>query len=246
MGKRVYSTTEVDVGGTRIKVRQVLLQGKDIVPQQVAAATVSARMWFDLAMPRYLSHAGVARITPEFRFCFHCDPEPQYVNTVMSVLGTIRSALNRPFAVKVLDMNDGTLGYVSRRYSGCVQQVMGVQQFDKDDDLIHSRGEMHLARSVLKTGDVAGVTLIHEAGHKFANLRDHGWRGYFDSQFNGYEDNTLPAHECLYNADSYAVFVYLLANPELARRRIPSYIRAQNRAAAAADDNLEGLHNLFG
>jgi hypothetical protein len=118
-------------------------------------------------------------------------------------------------------------------------------QYDADDDLIHNRGEMHLAASIMRTGDTAAVILIHEAGHKYANLRDHGWSGYFASDYTGYEDNNLSWQQCLVNADSYAVFAYLVANPALAKRRVPRLVRSAERAAADRDDALAGLGNLF-
>jgi hypothetical protein len=187
-------------------------------------------------------------LAPVFRFCFHTNPLPENTNIVYSVLQTIDGALQASFGVKVIDMEGGTLGYVTRRYTGCVQQVGGALQYDKDDNLIHNRGEMHIAKSILQNGDTLAVTLIHEAGHKYANLRDHGWRGYFSTDYAGYEQNTLPWQQCMVNADSYAVFVYLMANPSLARQRVPGLVRGAQRAAnaAAGDEALEGVGNLFG
>jgi hypothetical protein len=230
-------------GGTEIKVRQVLLKGSDRVPERVAAATIAARLWMNLARPQYLTRQNVAIMEPVFRFCFHSDATPERLNLVLSGIQTIDFALQRPFAVKVLGGQGGTLGYVKRYYSGCVQQTMGVHQFDSAGDLIHHRGEVHISKDILSNGDQAAITLIHEFGHKYANLRDHGWAGYFKSDSSGYEENTLSWQQCLVNADSYALFVYFLANPALAQRRIPGLIRAARRANAT-DDALD-LGNLF-
>jgi hypothetical protein len=243
--KRIYTTTKIRAGGTELKVRQVLLHGSNRVPERVAAATVSARAWMTLARPHYLIQQTIDAMQPIFRFCFHADATPERLNTVRGVLQTIDTALQRPFAVKVLGDQGNTLGYVKRYYSGCVEQTMGVYQFDADDDLVHHRGEVHIAKGILSNGDQAAITLIHEFGHKFANLRDHGDAGYFKSDSSGYEDNTLTWQQCMVNADSYALFVYFLANPELAKQRVPGLIRNARAAAAGQDDGDWGLGNLF-
>jgi hypothetical protein len=243
--KRVYTTTKIIAGGTELKVRQVLMDGDKRVPERIAAATVSARMWMNLARPHYLTQASINLMQPIFRFCFHADATPERRNIVLSVLQTIDSALQRPFAVKVLGGQGGTLGYVKRYYSGCVQATMGVMQYDSDGDLVHHRGEVHISRDILSNGDQAAITLIHEFGHKYANLRDHGWAGYFKSDSSGYEENRLTWQQCMVNADSYALFVYFLANPHLARMRVPGLRRDARRAAAAQDQDLN-LGDLFG
>jgi hypothetical protein len=184
-------------------------------------------------------------LQPVFRFCFHTDANPANVSTVWSVLNTIRGALTRPFAVKVLKAGDGTCGYVTRYYTGCVQMISGTRNYDASDNLIHSRGEIHISSSILNNGDLTAVTLIHEAGHKFASLRDHGWAGYFSTDYKGYEENRLSWQQCMVNADSYAVFVFLVSNPELARKRVPGLVRADRRAAAQEED-YSGISNLFG
>jgi hypothetical protein len=242
--KRVYTTSKVMAGGTELKVRQVLLKGDSRVPERVAAATVSARLWMNLARPHYLTQQTIDVMQPIFRFCFHADATPERRDIVRSVLQTIDAALQRPFAVKVLGDQGGTLGYVRRYYSGCVQQTMCMLQFDADDDLVHHRGEVHLSRDVLSIGDQGAITLIYAFGHKYANLRDHGWAGYFKSDSSGYEENRLTWQQCMVNADSYALFVYFLANPKLASMRVPGLMRGDRRAAAGNDDL--NLGDLFG
>lgn len=241
--KNVYTTTKVRAGGTELKVRQVLFKGNDRVPERVAAATISARAWMNSARPQYLIQQTIDDMQAIFRFCFHADATPERRNIVRSVLQTIDSALQRDFAVKVLGGQGSTLGYVTRYYTGCIQQTMSVYQYDADDDLVHRRGEVHISRGILSNGDQAAITLIHEFGHKFANLRDHGWAGYFKSDSSGYEDNTLTWKQCMVNADSYALFVYFLANPALAKRCVPGLTRKAG-SAPDQDDNWE-LGNLF-
>ena len=243
---RIYKTTDIMAGGVRVSVRQVLGSGDSRIPQIIAAATVTAQHWLALVIPSRGSAQYKELIDPIFRFCFHTDAGSNNTNIVFSVLQTIRSAISQPFGVKVIDMRGGTIGYVTRYYSGCIQQAGGGYQYDEDDDVIHRRGEIHLRKGILGDGDLTAVTLIHEAGHKFANLRDHGDAGYFKSNYQGYEDNTLSWQQCMYNADSYAVFTYLVANPALAKKRVPGLIRGARRAESqAAGDDYSSIGNLF-
>lgn len=219
--KHIYTTTKVMAGGTELKVRQVLFKGNDGVPERVAAATLSARQWMSLARPHYLIRQTLDAVDPVFNFCFHEDPTPERFNTVRSVLETIDSALQRGFAVKVLGDQGNTWGYTRGYFSGCIQKTMGVYQYDIDGDLVHHLGEVHLSKDVLANCDQAAITLIHEFGHKFANLRDHGTAGYFKSDSSNYiKKNGLTWEEYMYNADSYAMFVYFMANPVIAKQHI--------------------------
>lgn len=249
--KKPYLTKDVIVGGTKISVRQVMGTGTDIAVQQVAAATATARNWLKTAIPLLPSWQYTEKITPLFRFLFRTEPNPVNTNIVWSVLQNISNSLNRPFAVKVSNRNPSTLGYVTGYYAECVERGGGVYLFDQEDQVLRRQGEIHIYRGTLAKGDVATVTLIHEAGHRFANLEDFGDDGYFTEDYSGLGSYTLPWDKCMRNADSYAAFVYFLANPAAATSRITAALqkradRAASRAAAAGSDDAFNLGDLFG
>lgn len=208
--KRIYKTTTIRPNGVEVSVRQVLGRGKTQVPLAIQDAAVKARLWLSTALiadPRMDSRAASI-----FRHCFRTVGSSADVSTVRAVLTTINHSLSRPYGVKVNMDGEDTLGYVKRSYSGRPHLVNGMHHFDKDGDLITSRGEIHVCLPAIDTGsDMATITLIHEAGHKFANLRDHGDKGYFDENNHTYMANGLDWKEALVNADSYAIYCYKVA-----------------------------------
>ena len=249
--KKLYSTKKVMAGGTQISVRQVVGTGTDIAVQQLAAATVTARQWLQLAIPLLPSWQYTEKITPLFRLLFRTEPTPANMNIVMSVLQNINNGLQRPFAVKISNRDPSTLGYVTGYYAECVERGGGIYLFDQEDQVLRRQGEIHIYRGTLAKGDVATVTLIHEAGHRFANLEDFGDDGYFTEDYSDLHTYILSWEKCLRNADSYAAFVYFLANPAAATMRITEALqkradRAARRAAAAGVDDPLNLGDLFG
>jgi hypothetical protein len=246
LDKKAYVTQSVMVGGTKIEVRQVLGSSTDSAVQAIAAATVTARRWLQLAIPLRSSWQYNRDIAPLFRFFFHTDASPENVNIVWSVLQNINRGLQLPFAVKVSNKNPSTLGYVTGYYAACVNRNGGVYQFDAEDGVLRRQGEIHLFRGILNKGDLATVTLIHEAGHRFGNLEDFGDDGYFTEDYSDLNSYKLPWQECMRNADSYAAFVYFLANPALVKLRLSKLVERANRAAAAANDQDLGIGSLFG
>ncbi|HEV2494029.1 MAG TPA: hypothetical protein VG204_13265 [Terriglobia bacterium] len=244
--KKVYVTKSVMAGGTKIEVRQVLGTSTDSAVQAVAAATVTARRWLQLAIPLRPSWQYNQQITPLFRFFFNADASPENVNIVWAVLQNINNGLQRPFAVKISNNNPSTLGYVTGYYAACVNRDGGIYQFDAEDQVLRRQGEIHIFRGILNKGDLTTVTLVHEAGHRFANLEDFGDEGYFTEDYSGLDSYRLPWQQCMRNADSYAAFVYFLANPALVELRLSKLAKRANRAAAAANDEDLDLGSLFG
>jgi hypothetical protein len=105
---------------------------------------------------------------------------------------------------------------------------------DKDGDQLHSKGEIHIKLSWL-FDENAPRTLIHEAGHKFANLWDVSY--YDRNRPKEYDDPTIDAAGALRNADTYAHFAKTIA--------LIADQRAGKRIAAASGETL-GLSSLFG
>lgn len=244
--KKPYVTKSVTAGGTTIEVRQVLGTSTDSAVQAIAAATVTARRWLQLVIPLRSSWQYNQEIAPLFRFFFHANASPENVNIVWSVLQNVNNGLQRPFAVKISNNNPSTLGYVTGYYAACANRRGGIYLYDAEDQVLRRQGEIHMFRGILNKGDPATVTLIHEAGHRFANLEDFGEEGYFTEDYSDLDSYKLPWQKCMRNADSYAAFVYFLANPALVKLRLTKLAKRANRAAAAANDEDWDIGSLFG
>ena len=216
-------------GSTKIKVRQVLLTGDRSAPQSIIAATLSARNWLQSVIPIRPSNAYEDTIASIFRFFFHEEPTPERTNIVWTVLNLIRQGLEQPFAVKISNTNPRTLGYVKGYWAACSERDGQIYMFDEDKNVMRRKGEIHLYRGMLQKTDITAITLIHEAGHRFANLKDFGNDGYFSEDYSGMESYTLPWGECMRNADSYAAFVYFLANPVFAQTLLTQRLLDSNQ-----------------
>lgn len=244
--KKPYTTTTVRVGGTKIDVRQVLLKGDKMAPQLVAAAVMNARAWLQEVIPLRRSWQYDEKIKPIFRFFFHTDPTPENSNIVWTVLNNINRGLQGSFGIKISRNDPSTLGYVTGYYSECANRNGAIYHYDEDDGVLWRQGEIHMYRGMLSKGDLSTVTLIHEGGHRFAGLEDFGDEGYFTEDYSGMESYTLPWQKCMRNADSYAAFVYFLANPKIAELRLEKLReRAQRKATLGSGYDLEGAFGMF-
>lgn len=210
----IYTTKEVNAGSVRVAVRQRLGHGGAIVPEQIAATVVSARLWLQLALAALRNGTPLTKVC--FQFCFHADPVPEHIQVVENVLRTILRGLSQPLGIKIRDMHGEMSGYVRHVViHGPAHFRNGQVEWDAADDEVQL-GEIHLDRGMLSKGDDAGRMLVHEAGHKFANLNDYGDHGYHYR----FEETKLTWESAKSNADSYAVFVYLMANPHFALARV--------------------------
>jgi hypothetical protein len=204
---KIYGQDTLNVGGTKVLIRQVLLKGSSTLLPIVSDVVASARGWIAAVLPE-LRTGAVFEVRRAFDSCFILPPDTAAaMNTVRTVLSTVGGFIGRELALKIVDEDDH--GYVNRYYGGRIHMVGGVVQYDADDDPIARRGEIHINATTVRDNPVlATITLIHEASHKFSNLRDHGDRGYFHDDLSGYWTPGLTWQEALLNADSYAVFVY--------------------------------------
>lgn len=228
--KRVYTTSEIMVGATKLKVRQILFNADGRAPKELATVTLAARNWLQATIPIRPSDAYEDKIAHLFRFFFHAEPVAENTTIVWSVLNLIRQGLERPFAVKISMSDPDTYGYVSGYpVAACKQRSGKIDHWDADEQVMRRQGEIHLYRDILGKTDHAAVTLIHEAGHRFANLDDFGDEGYFYDDFSDLDDYKLPWDKCMRNAASYASFVYFVANPAHAQTLINKKLLAQNQ-----------------
>jgi hypothetical protein len=207
MVKRIYRSKTINANGTPVIVRQVFGKGDSQARQKMVSIASAAKGWLTHALPECRSNPSPG-VADAYESCFIQPPSSAGMNTVRSVLSQVSSRLTSKYGVKILDDSDA-YGYVSRRYGGRVHLVDGVIQYDEDGDAISSRGEIHLDKTTVLTNPLlATITLIHEATHKFSNLRDFGNQGYFKDDFSGYVAPGLTWNNALRNADSYAIFVY--------------------------------------
>jgi len=219
MHMRVYKTTTVNAGGVPVEVRQVLFFGSSTVPEQVAAVVVAAREWLNRAIHQLISN--ISPLTRDcFRFCFLTDLTPQLTNELHWKLTAIQEGLSNPLGIKVRDLGPDVGGHVRVDESFPVFEDGEVRYPYKNPV-----GEIHLDRKLLLHPNKATWTLIHEAGHKFAKLEDIAYAdGYYDFvvvQRRQFDPHTLYAGNAMRNADCYAMFVCLLAHPEIARAVLP-------------------------
>jgi len=205
---RIYGSETVVIGGTKIKVMQVLLQGQSDLLPVVKDMVTSARGWLLAVLPELRANTDPG-IRAAFNQCYMNPPDlASAMNQAKSILQTLYNNLNGSFALKLLDADDA-VGYVNRYYKGRVHIVGGVIQYDKDGDPIARRGTIHVGIQVAREDPVlATVTLVHEAGHKWVSLQDHADKGYYKDDCSAYCAPGLTWQEALKNADSHAVFVY--------------------------------------
>ena len=261
MGGRVYTTTTIYVMGTKVEVRQPLFKGVNRVPEQVGKLVKQAKTWVpmticDVNQEGFMRDAqndrGLVSVNGmAFRTCFLQNPSHHLLRLLSSRLEATNAGLIRKLAIKVRPMSrvhgsvkvyypmNQTAASFSRRRFGKCSRSDGVSLYDKDGDIIHSLGEIHLDLDSIWDQALGTLTLIHEATHKFANTEDFA---YFKSDLSGYElkrnGQPITAQETLDNADSYATFVTLNVDKKKAERVI-------RRADNATINELEGVAGLF-
>jgi hypothetical protein len=195
-----------------------------------------------------------------FEKIFLQPPTTALLQDIWRVLAVIHARLNAPFAIKVYTQgNSSTMGYVNKYYpisrmfthinSAGVKKTRrsfghlrigrcscndGIILRDIFGSALTGRGDIHVSLETLNSPEGA-LTLIHEAGHKFASLGDVSYM--YDLE---YEDN-INAAGALKNADSYAWFACAAANAGKVAAE-----REKQRAVKAADDGLDGVGALFG
>lgn len=225
---KIYATSEVMAGATRIKVRQVLLTGDASAPPAIVSAATAARSWLQTVIPIRPSDTNDANIAPIFRFFFHAEPSLENTNIVWAVLHLIQQGLEQPFSVKISNSQPTTAGYVKQYWAPCPERDGQIYMWNEDDKTMRRKGEIHVYRGILADTDLTAITLIHEAGHRFANLNDFGKAGYFQEDYSGMDQYDLEWSKCMRNADSYAAFVYFLANPTVANTLITTQMFQSN------------------
>jgi hypothetical protein len=195
-----------------------------------------------------------------FQTLFLQPPDHQVLSTIWAKLVLISAALNAPFALKVYTQTDGTLGYVNKyfpmsrlvahtgsdgksrsrvslgslRFGKCARVDGDVLRDSRFGKALIGRGEVHVAFERLNS-PMGPKTLIHEFGHKFANLADFSYM--YDYR---YADPITSANTLL-NADSYAWLAFLA--PAAAAK---ASVKNQVRSAANVDALDGGLGALFG
>jgi hypothetical protein len=216
---RWYGSDSIKVGTATLYVRQIKFNGTKQVVDRMKPIFESARGWIAAVLPD-LTGTLQGGVRAAFDHCFISPPSfPAAVNTVKAGLTTIRTHLDGTLGIKVLPASgmptQGTCGYVRNYFEGKGEKVDGLVQYrDRDphdmslDVEIKRKGEIHLRKEDVESNPVyAALTLVHEAGHKYANLRDMP-KGYFKKDCVTFQSPGLTWQDALRNADSYACFVY--------------------------------------
>lgn len=103
---------------------------------------------------------------------------------------------------------DGAFGFVVR--SAVAAGTEGSIAYPNGKTYSRAGHTIHVSKKRLLTrGDeLAVVTFIHEASHKYANTFDHGDQGYRKHDDSGWDEPGLLVDQALVNADSYGYFAY--------------------------------------
>ncbi len=221
---RWYGDDRIRVGGTTITVKQVKFHGSSMVVQAVGRAVQTARDWLSAVIPEIRIRNQQPYVDQVLVECFKDPPDKSVaVSTIKAVLSNVELELRKDLSIKVRDSaNDHrpAAGYVRPYLDGPRERVGGAVFYDDRGREIHRRGDIHLDKSiVLMYRERAPVVLIHEAGHKFANLADFGPMGYFERDGSAYKQAGLVWQDALRNADSYAWFVQKVFHRKL--RSVP-------------------------
>jgi hypothetical protein len=255
MGGRTYSTKTIMVDGSRIDVRQVAFKGDQQVPTRVAEVVRQARRWLLVAVEKTNASgftrdikAGklLGKFDPAiFRHFFLQEPTPGVLTTVWRNLAMINAGLSMSFGIKIRTMGArgsvnpyypmfvrSTATFGQRKIGLCSINAGWLDDKDKWGDQLHSKGEIHIDVNWL-FDENAPRTLIHEGGHKFANLWDVA---YYDPTARAYK-KVIDAAGAMRNADTYAFFAKTIA--------LVADQRAAKRTAADSDETLD-LSSLFG
>lgn len=130
------------------------------------------------------------------------NPSQEQINTVVTTLELTLAGITSDFNLKIRRENRHNLNATPDRTLGYVRKYMRNGE-------IQRRGDIHISQDILTHNYLGPATFIHEATHKFANTKDHGYMN--DTGFS-YRENTITTEQCLENADSYAHFAMRLDN----------------------------------
>ena len=137
-------------------------------------------------------------------------PDMSDVNKIYATLELVMNGINTKVNVKVAP-DDGAYGYVGL-HGGAKGVIRGLfsrrHTFQKFGGKTYALGDIHIDRDTLPDADLAIITFIHEASHKYAGTDDFDDRGYLENTGMAFEAPGLQKHEALKNADSYAWFCF--------------------------------------
>ncbi len=122
---------------------------------------------------------------------------------IRKVLGMILTGLKADVTIKVGDIGKGTLGSVAGVAGKTPTKPYHNTVLAARSGKIETKGAIHMSDKHMSDGRLAVVTLIHEAGHKFAGLRDYS---YFDDNSVDPLSDFTDKSSAMKNADSYAWF----------------------------------------
>jgi|GEM_PF-5953962 len=135
-------------------------------------------------------------------------PSQGDISTIYAKLELTMNGINGKVNVKVAP-NPRAYGYVGLR-GGAKGLLRGLfsprHNFGRDEGRLITWGDIHLDTDVLDDFDLAVVTFIHEATHKFASTNDYGDAGYLKNDGLRFRKDGLQNAQALNNADSYAWF----------------------------------------
>jgi hypothetical protein len=196
-------TKHGEIGLTNLEQQQVgqtVYRSRSILPQVIA--------W--LSWPNGTTKAKLNPLLQRYFLTTGNWPAPGDIETILKKLELVMNGINAKINVKVAP-DDGAYGYVGYKtgISGIARGIFsGRHNFGTRNGSIVTRGDIHIDQDTLDDAQLAVITFIHEATHKYASTADHGKSGYLENDGLTFEAPGLTPVQALNNADSYAWFCY--------------------------------------
>jgi hypothetical protein len=203
MGTRFLFTTETKIGTHTIQLKHKGLWLGKGEAQNITRQLARARLMLSSTIAAVSGGNGDS----DFARTYFTDvPTATEWQNVLAKLELIYGGLNADVTLKL--GGDGALGYVKR--SEVSPTATGAVLFPDGKYWSREGHTIHVSkkRMELRGEELAVVTIIHEASHKFANTFDHDNRAYRRRNDSNWLAPGLTKPEALINADSYGYFVY--------------------------------------
>lgn len=198
--KSFYRTKSVSTGGgADIQIKYKGLHIKDSKVGKVTAAVQRARIWLPHAIS-LLHHPVPPSVAAAMSKYFKTGiPSMMEIQAVKTVLINTNNGIQSQFSMK-LSGDAGAYGYVNYR-----NQAHGMLNgWEAGAD----KGDIHVDRGLFSSNmNLATITFIHEATHRYANTEDLDDQGYIENDGSDFWEPGLTKIDALRNADSYAWFV---------------------------------------
>ena len=188
------------------------------VTTRVEAVVCSARDWLPKVSNELKAQTLSDKVKKWAAKYFKTDanngPDDGELAAIKAVLANTSNGIGQKFTINVhVDAADDAYGYVTHYVSSNGHGHLR----DSDDDLIASKGPIHVQHTLFsptRNLHLAVITFIHEATHRYANTFDFDDKGYIDNDGDKFWSAGITKNDALLNADSHAWFIYKVISGE--------------------------------